>query len=169
MNIEIERKFLIRLPDTALLMRQEGIRVLEMTQTYLVPLSEDISNRRVRKTSENGSVEYTYTEKRRISKISREEYESVISSEEYSEKLLQAVSFLEKTRYSFPYGGHVIEIDVYPERFGGKALSGCAILEIEMPSEDDDPAIPCFIEVLKEVTGIKKYSNMKLAKRIPRP
>ncbi len=168
MNIEIERKFLIKQPDEKLLRQQEGIRMIRITQTYLVPLSEEITNRRVRRIVENGETSYTYTEKKRISSVSREENEREISPEEYSRRLGEAVSFLEKIRYSFPYGDHVIEIDIYPVIFGGKALEGSAILEVELKSEDDEFAIPDFIEVIKEVTGMKKYSNMRLAKKLRR-
>ena len=166
MSIEIERKFLIKLPDEDLLLKQDGIRVRDITQTYLVPLSEEVSNRRVRKIVEDGKISYTYTEKRRISEISREEYESEIGPDEYSEKLTEAVSFLIKTRFSFPFGGHVIEIDVYPRIFGGKALEDRAVLEVELKNEDEKIILPDFLEVIREVTGMRKYSNMKLARKV---
>ena len=164
MNIEIERKFLIKLPDTDYLTSLESCSVREIVQTYL---HTDGAERRIRKIVESGDVKYIYTEKLRVpgAEISRYENERKITSDEYAAFYKEAATELLKTRYSFPYGGRVVEIDVYPDEVGGELFRGRAILEIEMESEDEELAIPDFIDVICEVTGEKKYSNKRLAEK----
>lgn len=158
--LETERKFLIEYPDTALLAKQAHCRVLQMVQTYLLC---DTGSLRVRKTVEKGKVEYRLNEKRRISGLTHEEYEKVISEEVYTELLRCADTSrnpVSKTRYAFSFGVHVMEIDVYP------FWNDRAILEIELSCEDEEYKIPDFIKVIKEVSGDKRYSNKALAKEI---
>ncbi|MBR4896002.1 MAG: hypothetical protein IKZ41_06215, partial [Clostridia bacterium] len=101
-----------------------------------------------------------------LSGYSRIENEWVISKEEYEAYLTEAVSRLEKTRYAFPWEGHVMEIDVYPYEIGGDGLVGRAVLEVELGEEGEAFAIPDFIEVERELTGTKEFSNMSMAKRL---
>ncbi len=158
--LEIERKFLIEYPDTELLASQAGCSVKKMAQTYLLC---DTGSLRVRETVEKGKVEYRLNEKRRISELTHEEYEKVISEETYTELLRCADSKrmpVSKTRYAFPYGVHVMEIDVYP------FWNDRAILEIELKGENEEYKIPDFIRVIKEVSGDKRYSNKALAREI---
>ncbi len=158
--LETERKFLIRYPDTAILSAQVGCRVLKIVQTYLLC---DTGSLRVRKTVENGKTEYRLNEKRRVSELTHEEYEKVISEEAYTELLRCADSSrkpVSKTRYAFPFGTHIIELDVYP------FWKDRAILEIELKCENEEYEIPDFITVIKEVSGDKRYSNKALAKEL---
>lgn len=164
MNIEIERKFLIKRPDVSVLESIDGCAVREIVQTYL---HTDGAERRIRRIVENGATSYIYTEKRRVpgAEISRFEDEREITAEEYAALYAEAANELAKTRYAFPYGGRVVEIDVYPDEIGGELFRGRAILEIEMESEDEELHIPEFIEVIEEVTGRKEYSNKSLAEK----
>lgn len=164
MNIETERKFLIEMPDTAILTAFSGIRIREMVQTYLNYAGK--TERRIRKITENGAVSCIYTEKRPVAetKISRYEDERKITADEYSRLMRECVSELTKTRYAFPYRGHVIEIDVYPYEIGGDALLGKAVLEVELSSADEAFELPECITVLKELTGTREFSNKVLAK-----
>ena len=158
--LETERKFLIEYPDTGLLAMQSGCRVKEIVQTYLLC---DTGSLRVRKTVESGKTECRLNEKRRISELTHEEYEKVISEEVYTELLRCADSKrapISKTRYAFPCGAHIIEVDVYP------FWNDRAILEIELKCEDEEYKIPDFIKVIKEVSGDKRYSNKALAKNV---
>lgn len=167
MATEIERKFLIRLPDFDSIPNQ---RIQAMTQTYLVSLPDDPSlERRVRKIEENGQIRYIYTEKRSISANTaavRQEDEWEIGAEEYAEKLTEAFSQLSKVRHSFPYAGHTVEIDVYPYHIGGDAMLGLAVLEVELADENEAIEFPSFIEILRELTGSREFSNKALAKRM---
>ena len=65
--LEIERKFLIRMPDAACLAAQEGVRIQHMTQTYL--LAPAGVTARVRRIREDARVTYVRTEKRRLSEV----------------------------------------------------------------------------------------------------
>lgn len=164
MNIETERKFLIELPDADLLASLPGVRIRHMVQTYLT--YEGKTERRIRRVTENGAVSYIYTEKRPVAetKISRYEDEREVTGDEYSALMRGCISELTKTRYAFPYRGHVIEIDVYPYEIGGDALDGKAVLEVELASAEEAFDLPEFITVLKELTGTREFSNKVLAK-----
>ncbi len=158
--LEIERKFLIKYPDTALLASIEGTIVKDITQTYLLC---DTGSLRVRKTVCRGAAVYHRNEKRHVTDITSEEYEKEISEEAYTE-LLRCADLsrkpVEKTRYAIPFGGHTVEVDVYP------FWSDRAVMEIELSSENEEYAVPECIEIIKEVTADKRYSNRALSKQI---
>lgn len=160
--IEIERKFLIYMPDTDALKRLCGIRIKSIWQTYL--LTDDGSNARVRRIVENGKESFVKTVKRRISTLSCYEEEGEISADEYLQEMKRAdhsKSTIEKTRYAFPYGNHTVEIDVYP------FWSDRAILEVELASEEESFSLPDFIKVIREVSEDKRYKNTNLAICVP--
>ena len=162
-GLEIERKYLIRFPDTDLLERQPGCERWDITQTYLTD-GEDRQTRRVRKMLVNGETRYIRTFKRRVSALSSAEDEAMISQEEYEGLLKQrdkSRSPVLKTRYRIPYGGHIIEIDVYP------FWKDRAIAEVELASEDEVAALPDYIQVIRDVSGEKAYKNRQLARRVP--
>ena len=160
--IEIERKFLISMPDIEQLKRQSNSRVRKMIQTYLI--CEKEKKARIRKIEENGNITYVKTVKERISALSCFEDERNITEIEY-ETLLEIADkskeSINKTRYSFEYCGHIIEIDVYG------FWSDRAILEVELSSEDESFSIPEFIKIIKEVSEDTRYKNTNLAKSVP--
>lgn len=162
MSTEIERKFLIERPVEAELQAQTDCRLLRITQTYLVKVDPQ-TERRVRRIEENGHITYRYTEKGPLIGIGREEREREIGESEYRAALEDAVSELEKTRHTFPYRDHLIEIDIYPDTIADGKLRGLAVLEIELGSEDEAYEIPPFIQVRKELTGTREFSNKSLA------
>ena len=162
--LEIERKFLIRCPERALL-EQKAEKYLRLSQTYLAR-GEDGSSRRVRSSECNGAVCYTYTRKKHLYGFTREELEDAICEDEYLRLLSErdpAKNTIEKTRYVIPYRGHNFELDVYP------FWSDRATLEVELSSEEEAFELPPFLEVIKEVTGDPAYLNSHLAERIPDP
>ncbi len=167
MNIETERKFLIKLPDLNFIKSIDGCIVREIWQTYLrkIPGSPK-TERRVRKITENGKMSYVFTLKMPRDRLSRFEEEREISSEEYANFLTEADLEVAKTRYAFPYGGHVMEIDVYPREFGGELFDGYAILEVELSSPDEPIAFPDFLEIVREVTDDRAYHNKTIAHRV---
>ncbi len=164
MAVETERKFLIIRPDTDILDMQTGVRRLEITQTYLE--YEGVTERRIRKITENGRVTYVHTRKTPISgsKLSRLEEECEISEEEYLSLMKECITELSKIRYAFPYAGHIIEIDIYPHEIGGDELEGYAVLEAELESADEIIEFPHFITIVEELTGTRKFSNKAMAK-----
>ena len=161
-HLEIERKLLIVMPDEGELMRQAGARCDEILQTYL--LSEAGVTARVRMRRGVRGTVYTATEKRRLSDLTAIEDEREVSEEEYRAMLSRrdpALTPIEQRRYAIPYAGHTLEIDIYP--FWKKQ----AVLEVELPSEDTHLDLPPYIEVIRDVSGDRRYKNVSLAKNIP--
>lgn len=155
--LEIERKFLIRRNNALFQACDEKI---DIVQTYLVK-REDGLQRRVRKIVVNGAESFTYTEKNFISATTREENERSIERDEYERLLIEADSEFEpviKTRLIINYSGQHFEVDVYP--FSDEL----ATMELEIPDESTKINLPPFVDVIKEVTGDKNYSNSTLSK-----
>ena len=59
------------------------------------------------------------------------------------------------------YEGKELEIDVYP------FWQDRAVMEIELTDEAEAVALPPEIEIIKEVTRDRRYTNAALAKAIP--
>lgn len=155
-GLEIERKFLVELPDVK---RLNVRRTIGITQTYLTR-GEGDSQRRVRRIAENGNITYTYTEKVFLSPVTREENEFEISREEYDKLLSQSdreIRPVEKVRYCFDYHDQLFELDTYP--FSDKL----AIMELELRSPDQEIDFPGNVHVIADVSADKRYSNAALA------
>ena len=163
MGIEIERKYIIVRPNTELLSGIEGYTCSKILQTYIE--SEPGTNRRVRRREfSDGRVVCTETVKRRINAISAVEDEHEITPElcdELAAKPKEGTTPLTKVRHTFPYGGRTVEVDIYP------AWEKSCIMEIELTDPEEQPEIPDFIEILRDVTGIKEYKNAFMATRFP--
>ncbi len=160
--VEIERKYLIAYPDTELLRKTEGVRIWEITQTYLTSGSGETA--RVRRIVEEDTVRFVYTSKRRLSDLSALEEERDLTYAEYEDLLHRADpdrNPVKKTRYRIPHEGFVCEIDVYP------FWSDRAVLEIELPDENTQAPIPPYVKVYRDVSDDKRYKNASLAKSIP--
>lgn len=156
---EIERKYIIKRP-TAQLLESIGASHTEILQTYLA-VPESGAKRRVRKrgSEQNGWV-YTYTEKTDVSFGERIEIEREINREEYETLIGEASPDrppIEKTRYVFKSEGQTFELDIYP------FSEELAVLEIELDSIDREVKLPEFLEVIRDVTGDKRYENSQLA------
>lgn len=155
-GLEIERKFLVRLPDTDKL---NIVKTEIMTQIYLEEVSDNLQ-RRIRKINCNGEVTYTYTEKHFITAITRKEMEYNINEKEFERLLSQKrrdTAPVEKTRYSFEYENQLFELDVYP--FSDEL----AVMEIELKTAQDEISFPENVEIIKEVTSDSRYANASLA------
>ena len=161
-KIETERKYVILKPDINVLMAEAEFTISKITQIYV---ADSEKTHRIRKrVYSDGRVEYTENTKRRISKMSVIEGEEEISSERFSELSLDIepkTRPIEKTRMTFVRRGKIYEIDVYPE------WQKCCILEVELESEDEVIEFPSFISVVKEVTGMREYSNHSMAFSFP--
>jgi CYTH domain-containing protein len=157
-GLEIERKYLIALPDESLL-RQRCSRVYRMEQTYL--LARPGVTARVRCRSCAGQTAYFYTEKERLSDMTHVEREREITASEYDESLRNrdpAGETICKTRWCLPWQALTFEIDVYPN---WKKL---AVMEVELSSEQQAFTLPPEIRVLREVTGDRRLKNAALAR-----
>lgn len=161
-HFEIERKYLIAMPDTAMLAEKPGCAVWEIEQIYLIG-GKGVT-RRIRRVVENGETRWYKTFKRRVSAVTAEEDEGQISQQEYDDFRIEANPLLKpvvKTRYRVPYEGQLLEFDVYP------FWTDRAVMEIELESEDAPVYIPEWVRVLKEVTDDVRYKNYALAQSVP--
>lgn len=158
-EFEIERKFLIRMPDLKLLDSlgdKSGI-----IQTYL---KSDSGTARVRKRGREGEYVYTHTEKKRLSDMRRIEHEREIGESEYHqllEKADRSMQTIEKVRYCVDYMGQMLEIDIFP------FYADRAILEIELENEVQAIHIPPWLDIIREVTSDRRYTNAAMAKSVP--
>jgi len=160
-GFEIERKFLIKMPDAALL--EQCTDCSEIEQTYLA-IPQIKGNARVRKRKwKTGDVVYTFTEKQHITDITRVEIEREITEEEFREKLQFADPLratVKKKRYCLDYKGQLFEIDIYP------FWSDKAVMELEMTEESQIISYPADIEVIREVTEDHNYNNSSIASQL---
>lgn len=160
--LEIERKFLIEYPDTALLDRLSGGDRSEISQTYLA--SEAGTSERVRARTRGGVTVYTHNTKIKLSHMKRIELEDEVGKAEYDELLKRAdpkCRTIEKVRYCIPHGDFVFEIDIFP------FWKDKAFMEVEMPSEETQVDLPGFVKIIREVTEDNRYTNHALAKKLP--
>lgn len=156
--LEIERKYLIERPKDSLLDKL-GATKTNIVQIYLSNI--DGTERRIRQRGINGSYSYYYTEKKEIEAGVRVENEKKIGEQEYIRLIAEADPERQpivKTRYCFIYKDTYFELDEY------KGIEDSAILEVEVDSLDREISIPDYIEVIKEVTGDKRYFNSTIAK-----
>lgn len=159
-NTEIERKYLIVRPTDEYL---ASLPRTEITQTYLKNEQEGVTER-VRKRGLDGKFVYTHTIKKRLDFMSSMEDESEISEEEYLSLLKRAdteLNTISKTRALIEKGAFTFEIDVYP------FWTRQAVMEVELPSEETGFTLPETVTVLREVTGVRAYSNARMARQIP--
>ena len=159
--IEIERKYLIEMPDMELLNKQYDCTTVDIIQNYLI--SKDGVERRVRQRGSDGSYTFYYTEKTPVndSGLERTEKEKKISQEEYLKLLMEVDTNLRpirKQRTCFVSNGSYFELDIYP------FWDSKAILEIELTNPDAVVNLPKELTIIKEVTDDDAYKNYSLAK-----
>ena len=147
MGIEIERKYLLsNLPNF------DGIsyKSHDILQFYCLLKKGYVRVRRM------NLFNYFMTTKTGMG-ISRCETECAISRDSFL--ILSSLADLQirKTRYAVKVDDKIWEIDEFSD--------GLVIAEIELKSEDESFDMPSFIQsvIIKEVTGIEEYSNIKLA------
>lgn len=158
---EIERKFLIEIPNLEYLESLPNCEKVQIVQTYLK--SNDDEEIRIRQRGSNGSFTYSKTRKINISNLKRIEVEERLTEEEYINELLNSnpnKGQIIKTRYCLSYNNQYFEIDIYP------FWKDKAIAEIELSSENQKIDLPPFLEVIEEVTDNISYRNSEIAKQI---
>ena len=161
-DVEIERKYIIAMPDTELLRLQAGFTESAIEQIYL-PSDAGVT-RRVRRREFTDGVRYYVTEKRRLDRMSAQEHEWEISEAEYaslSSTPAEGTRPVLKRRYTFEHMSQTFEVDVYPE------WQSTAIMETELDSRERSVQMPEFIRILREVTGLKEYSNAAMSRKFP--
>ena len=158
-GIEIERKYLIKMPDMEKLRQTDNYDFSEIEQVYVSDTMDGMFGR-IRKRGKNGVYKYYKTFKKDVTAVTRIEIESEISEKEYKElkkHCREGFGIIEKTRHVFAYKGQTFELDIFP------FWNDKAFLEAEVSSEDTEIPIPPFIEVIKEVTEDLSYRNSALA------
>ena len=150
MNIEIERKFLVK----NLNYKSESFEKKYIKQGYL----NSDKNRTVRIRVSNNTGFITIKGKSSKNGTSRFEWEKEIPVTEAEELLLLCEpTIIEKTRYLIKVGYHTFEVD----EFAGDN-SGLVVAEIELNAEDEVFEKPNWLS--KEVTGDLKYYNSSISK-----
>ncbi len=160
--IEIERKYVIAMPEEGMFERYDDHTVSRIEQTYL-SIGSGLT-RRIRRRDYGGRVEHILTEKRRIDRMSSYESEREISEEEYLALLGERMADTRtvcKIRHTFIYKGKLIEVDIYPE------WEYSCIMEIELVARDETAEPPPEIRIIAEVTGDGRYSNAAMSQRFP--
>lgn len=158
--IEIERKYLVSMPDLKYILEKHNAVISDIMQVYLVSSNEN-EEVRIRQRGSNGNFAYYFTKKIKLNETSRYEIEEKITKDEYLSLLMEAdpnLNVLRKTRYCFVYKSQYFELDVYPFE------TEKAILEIELTNENQEVCIPSFISVISEVTEDDRFKNKNIAK-----
>lgn len=162
-SLEIERQYLVKMPDIAQLISLFHAEKTDIIQTYL-KTNDKYEEKRIRQRSKHKGYAYFLTQKRTISPLTKIGTEKRISEEEYLSLLSEADTSLNqicKERYCFVYNNLYFELDVYP------FWKDYAILEIELTTENQKIDFPAVITVVKEVTDDPDFNDYSLSKRIP--
>lgn len=169
MALEIERRFLIKLPLAWYAkFKLNKCQLIHIHQTYLNEMIPGIKNShsRVRYSEYElgggyAEIKYTYTYKNPIRPGVAEEVEFVIDKKEYFDRLKdtdRSRRRIVKDRYEVPFFGRKFELDI----FKGD-LEGLSIMEVELESLNAKVHFPPFFEIIQEITNNKEYSNYQLA------
>ncbi len=158
--LEIERKFLIEYPDVSCFEKYKDVEKAEITQIYF-DLGDE-KKLRVREWKGERNTFYYLTKKKKITDMIRIEEEREISEKEYHDmprsKGASNLRIISKTRYSFPYEGHIIEVDVFPF-WNDKAFA-----EVELEDPDEEVKLPPELKVIRDVSEEKEYTNYSMAR-----
>ena|SRR5205823_4470178 len=148
-NLEIERKFLIgRLPTNIRCKRRYKI-----AQGYLVTEPDD-RHVRLRKIGRNATLTFKL-----VRGHVRDEREIKLTPKQFAALWPGTKGRrLQKTRCEIPWKRFLIEIDVY----GGKN-TGLVVAEVEFPNRAACRKFKPPDWFGREVTGVKRYSNIQLA------
>lgn len=145
MNIEIERKFLVK---KDLMFKQQATSHSHIQQGYM-----DVKGATVRIRLRDDKAYLTIKGKSADGGLSRYEFEREIPVADAHEMLkLCHGGVIDKTRWLVPYEGHTFEVD----EFHG-ANDGLIFAEVELSSPDEPFAKPDFLG--PEVTGNKYFYN----------
>ena len=161
-QVEIERKYIIKMPDIETLKSQMDYSSSEILQIYLP--SDMGETHRIRQRVYDEKILCTETKKIRIDNMSATEIEREISPLEFAalaSNIKNGTSPIEKIRHTFVYENRLFEIDVYPQ------WKTTAIMETELESRETKVKFPSFINIIREVTGEKAYSNAQMSREFP--
>lgn len=163
--LKFERKFLISMPDVNKMLEFVKYEMVQIMQTYLISDSPNVE-KRIRQRGIKENYTYLYTTQKQVSistptvirtekRISEKEYLSLLTSADIS------LHQIRKNRYCFVYNNLYFELDIYP------FWNDVAILEIKLTEQNQELAIPSFIQVIREVTDDMNFKNYSIARAIP--
>ncbi len=155
------RKFLIRYPDAARLESLPSCRKVEMIQTFLRALAPG-DERRVSQRGLDGHFIYYETSRKEVNGEIIE-IERRLTMEEYLSLLMDADTSLRqirKTRYCMTWHNQYYEVDVFP------FWNDRAIAEIELTDAAETVDFPEELQLIREVTDEKEYTNAALAGKV---
>ena len=158
--VETGRKFLIKYPDIQALEKKPNCQAVDILQAYLhseVP-GEFI---RIRQRGRDGNYIYYKTRKRYVEGGKRIELEERLTHHEFLDLLMQAdptYRTIRKDRWCLSENGLYYNIDLYPQ------WDDQALLEVELYSAGDEVRFPEGIQVIREVTGEKEFTNPYIAR-----
>ena len=155
-----KRKYLIAMPDEALLTEKYQATDIDMMQTYLINSNPNVE-RRIRQQKSGSDYLYFYTEKRTGEDGAKWVTERPVSEKEYIAYLMECDAALHpviKKKYRFSHLGHRLEIDTYP-------FSDDKAILFVYGAQSEGFTLPEDITVLKDVTGDPEYKNRCLAGR----
>lgn len=158
---EVERKYLIKMPDLHFLESLPLCRKVDITQAYIITPE---GRARIRARGEGGQTQYFKTVKRTISALTRVEEEHRLTKQEFDDLMLFADKkrkAIVKSRHCLLWNATYFELDVFD------FWKTQAFLEVELLDESDEVRLPDFIEVIRDVSGDDRYRNSALAKEIP--
>lgn len=151
MPVEIERKFLVATDAWRALVRGPGT---PMRQGYLAAGGPQQPSVRIRLAGERAWL----TIKGPGGKV-RAEFEYPIPPGDAAALLaLSPLAELAKTRFELEHEGHLWTVD---EFHAPAPLKGLVIAEVELSSEEVDPALPPWLD--REVTDDPRFTNAALA------
>lgn len=152
-----KHKYLIEMPDMSAISKHYKLVSLDMMQTYLLPTRPNVE-RRIRQQKNGQDYLYFYTEKNVMPDGSKWVTEHAIPQKKYVNYLMEsdsAMHSVRKVKHRFVYGGHRMEIDVYP--FSTERAVLFAYVDADVT------ALPPEIKIIREVTGDPAYKNRQLA------
>ena len=156
-------KYIIKIPDMEKMRSLSSYTNSDIEQIYLE--SDPGVTRRIRSRTSSLSTVYTKTVKRRIDSLSCLEDECEIDEDTYKSLSLEMkkdTSPVYKVRHTFVFNSQLFEVDIYPE------WQRTCILETELPSRDTEIDFPDFVEIVRDVTGVKEYSNASMSRTFPK-
>lgn len=161
--LEIERKYLIKRPSAEKIQELNCISITDIEQIYLVSNCQGVSRRIRKRGTEAEGYKYYYTEKKFVSSSVRVEREGLITEDEYLKLKSQADPdrfIITKTRHCFLHEGRMYEMDLFPFSVD------LAFLEIELDDPEDIPEHLPDLEIIRDVTDDKNYTNKAIARSL---
>lgn len=164
-NTEIERKWIVwRMPPD----REWTLPFSDQTISQLYLTAPEGVTERVREIWTDDQHFFTHTAKKRVGPATHIEdpNEEILTEAEYRALVKRAdptKRAIVKTRRTFDFAGKVLELDRFvgfrDDAGGGDLL----LLEVEVASLDVVVDLPPFLDVVREVTFDRSFSNAALA------